>query len=476
MSGMIRFLRTQRKTDIFLLAVGLGCLVATAIQYPLSTTFPAGGDAATHIKIVQHFTSKPLATLQDISRSWYPVSYALFSVMSLVPRLSWPMAFSWWMALGQITSGISLGIFLYRLHGIRAAAIGIGLWAVSPIKLTSFFEDGTMAQLWSLPWILLFFERLTKGSFPGMIFFSLLAFFSHPITGLMLLGTLVITIPHLWIGKFAVSKKDIKMRKHLTISTLGLLIFSIGILATKWDIFLIPFTRESAKYISELFKGSAFPWTVASMFGAYTIFKKQKKYPILIIILGSFYFLSFLLAINDQIGIGFWTNRLSPYIVLCIFIGASIGFAEIAKNLGAPIAITIIASFLLVGISSSTFHDNQTIYKRLESPGTYSRIHPSELAAIEWIKENAPPHSYIFTSNKTRHYEWIPILSERDWQAVSQEQIANQKIPHNSNNKYYMLVIFTHKEEIPQNILQNPERYRLRYENPGAAIFDVKTI
>jgi hypothetical protein len=164
MSGMIGFLRRQSKVDILLGLVALSCLIAPAIQYPLSTTFPVGGDAAPHIATVQHILTKPIYSISRIAHSWYPATYILFSLNAFIPFISWTQLYPWWMALGQILTGLAIGLLIFRISGLRAAIIGIALWGMTPIALTSFFEDATMAQLWSLPWLVLFFEAVAMNS------------------------------------------------------------------------------------------------------------------------------------------------------------------------------------------------------------------------------------------------------------------------------------------------------------------------
>src|SRR3990167_8492622 len=220
MNGMIRFLRQQTWGNIALLFVALGCIL----------------------------------TAQNIYHSWYPISYILFSINALNPFVYWPIAFSWWMTLGQVITGLAIGLLSFRLFGIRAAAIGIALWGMTPIALTSFFEDATMAQLWSLPWAILFFERLAARSRKGMILCFFLASFSHPITGLILLVTIIITAPQLWMSTSKLDAKERLLRKIYSYSAGVAILLALGIFATRYRIFLLSFNFESSKYLRELFK------------------------------------------------------------------------------------------------------------------------------------------------------------------------------------------------------------------------------
>lgn len=464
-------IRTIEKTDIILLFVAVGCLIATAIQYPLSTTFPIGGDAAAHIKTVQHIATRPIATLQLIGHSWYPAIYLLFSTLAFIPNISWVDAYPWWMAAGQILTGCALGLLAYRLAGIKASAIAIGIWALTPITMTSFFEDGTMGQLWSLPWITLFFERLTAKSLRGMALFAILATLSHPITSLILLATLMFTTLHLWIERGVIPERDKKIRKIFTWITATIMVAILYIATRTKDVLLLE-SRESSLYIPELFHGFFLPWLMASILGwAIYVTKRSKHTLVTSLGFGCFFFISFLLAANNYLDIGFWTNRLNVYVLLCITAGAAIGITSILKGLRAPIIATLMMGSMLIGLTISVWNDNANIYKRNESTNTYIRIHPEELEAISWIRDNTPLHAIVFTSNATRHYEWIPVLSSREWVPITIDTIQSPKYAELENEKY--IVFFTRKEEAPEHIRTNTAEYSLVYNESAVEIFRV---
>ncbi|HSX25311.1 MAG TPA: hypothetical protein VLG69_05070 [Candidatus Andersenbacteria bacterium] len=454
------FIQIKNWQDLLLLFVACACLLATAIQYPLSTTFPIGGDAAAIIQRVQHTTTDPIQTIKNISHTWYPVSYLLFSINSLIPHVYWPIAFSWWMAIGQLFTGIALGILLYRLGGMQASALAIALWAITPIIMTSFFEDGTMAQLWSLPWIIFFLERMAAKSFKGMAIFALLSVFSHPITGFVLIATLIITA--------MISDKRIFLLAILAS------IIPVIILYIRQSILYIPFTRESSSHIFELLHGFYFPWLLAAIYGWYSFLQKYKKNNLLIIGFGSFLFVSFLLGLNDYIGIGFWTHRVDIYLVLFVIIMGSIGFSGLLKNLLNPTFAAIFSCVLIIGLTLSIFHDNENIYKRYESPSTYSRIHPQELLAIDWMNKNLPVDTTVFTSAETRNYEWIPVLTPLKWILVSNTPYLFHNQISNAQNP--VIIFFTRKDNVPDSVRNDSEHYNLLYENPSVKIYSIASL
>lgn len=446
-------------SEIVLYIIAIACLLATAIQYPLSTTFPIGGDDAAHISTVQHIFTNPLYSLNKIANSWYPVAYILFSINALIPHANWPIIFSWWMALGQIVTGCALGFFAYRLSGPKASAIAIALWAMTPITMTSFFEDGTMAQLWSLPWIILFFERMLVKSYKGMALFAFLALFSHPITALVLICTLAISA--------MIFDKRVALLAIVITSVAGVIIYF------RQDILQIS-SHEASRYIPELLHGFYLPWLLAALYGWFCIIQKHKENALLLTTLGSFLSISFLLGANDLLGIGFWTNRLDAYLLIFVIVAGSIGFATVLKNLKAPIFATCIASFLCIGLTMSAFHDNENIYKRYESPSTYTRIHPQELESLTWMNNNLPMNATIFTSGETRNYEWIPVLTKFRWNIEKADgRTLLQQITGTQNP---ITVFFTRKDGTPEDIINNQKQYTLLYKNPSVQIYKINSL
>ena len=329
---------------------------------------------------------------------------------------------------------------------------------MTPIALTSFFEDGTMAQLWSLPWVVLFFERLAARSIKGMALTFFLATFSHPITGLIILITIILTSPLLWIGREYLDTKEKMLRNTYSYGAGIAIIGALVIFASRYSIFSLGFQPESSKYIPELFHGFFLPWTIASIYGWYILLNTHKKNVVLIYSLASFFFVSLLVGSNNQLGIGFWTSRLNVYATICIIVGGSIGFTHLLGSLRPKWLIAPFAATLLISLTGSIVYDNQNIYKRNESETVTTRINKHELQAIVWLKENAPLSARVISSAETRHYEWVPVLSGLSW---------NSETP----NPYTLRIFFTRREKVPEYILQQPERYRLEYENKGAAIF-----
>lgn len=461
-------LSIQALANWLLITIAATALIAIAIQYPLKTTFPMGGDAAFHISLARNPSL--------LSQTWYPAASLLFSTLHTLPFVDWPEKFTWWMAAGQIAIGTALGLLAYRLGGPLAAAATIGLWAVTPIEMTPFFEDATMPQLWSLPWLFLLYERIASRSFwlAGVAYGLCLT--THPITALVATVALV-------FGGLAllVSRRPRRLlapaRQHHFSRILGsLLIIIIGIMATYlvWKIvrddkLALPFTPSSTKYADEMLNGGFAAWLLAAGAGV-LIFASHRKTPSsLRILLLALVFVAALLGFNTFLGIGFWPDRTMPYLVAAVTLFAGIFFGRLVPTvIPHPLGHVLFLAPIILLITIGTWQTNANIYKRSETPGTYVRIHPLELEAIHWLENNIFSHAYIYSTPNTRHYEWIPALTDIPWKAMPQDELL--KLSANGLHGGNYIIYFTHQELPPDEIRDDRRAYRIVYANKGAVI------
>src|SRR5688572_12125747 len=100
------------------------CLAMLAIQYPLATTFPIGGDASRYIlKLLEandvlQERGLVASVTTFLTNTEYPGAQAIFALSALLP-LSWPERFTWWIVLGHMFTATSLALLLNRLAGWR---------------------------------------------------------------------------------------------------------------------------------------------------------------------------------------------------------------------------------------------------------------------------------------------------------------------------------------------------------------------
>lgn len=430
-----------------ILLVGFVFLVSIALQYPLTSTFPMGGDAAFHVRYPRTLLANPTALPSALKELWYPGAYVLFMPAALVP-LAWPMRFVWWMAFGQIATGVALGLLLWRLRGTWAAAAAMAIWGLTPIALTSFFEDATMPQLWSLLWLILAIERFAARSPRGVIIFTILAFLTHPITGLILLLGLALALPPLW-GQFRYLSKR---QRYLLYAASGIVaLMGISALAVLWlrsSIWSIEFTPGQSTYLREIMYGSFRAWLMLAVVGAALIVHRHARQLELLTLLCGLAWVSVLLGANDALGIGLWTKRLTPYLVLMITIGAAYGLATLT-SIVVPRprmrALVWIALFLPLGLQA--WQLNRPIYLAYESPTRYLRLHTDELAAITWLGERTADIHVVYASESNRHAEWIPALTPLILKSMSEGKL-NQLLKDPKAGPAYF-VFFTRREMLP---------------------------
>lgn len=458
--------------EIILLAASIILLLALACQYPASTTFPIGGDAAAYVGKMTTILHYPLRAIGVITSSWYPGMFALFAPAALLPFIDWPTRFTLWMTLGQIITGLMMGLLCYRIGGLKSAAAGIAVWALTPIVLTPFYEDGTLAQLWSLPWVILFFERYLSGSTIGVLIALLLVTLTHPISGLVLFITITLAAVPLWNIRLQISAQSRSIVHYLLIVCGLMTICLITIFTLRSAVFSIEAKNEHSAYAQELSQGSFLPWSLLALVGYISLARKYASSPDKIILFGSFTFISFLLAFNDLLGVGFWTPRLASYLLLAVIMGAAYILPIAGEQVWKKQWLYVVFFLLLFSsLGSGVWRENSARYNYYESPSRYGRLLRGERSAITWLQANVPTGSQIYSSMENRNTEWISALSTLPWTPITSDPV--QHIINTSKNVGGYAIYFTHRENLPTEYVTDTIHYRVLYHNDAAAVVQV---
>ena len=455
--------------EMIMLAASCLLLIALAWQYPASTTFPIGGDAATYITHVRTILNHPTQTFNILRGSWYPTMYAILSPAALIPFIDWPARFTLYMALGQIATGLAIGWLCYRLNGVKSAAFGIALWALTPVILTPFYEDGTLAQLWSLPFFILFFERLLANSPWGILITLMLVTTTHPISGVVLLITIAIASPSLWRIRthlFAPEKKFINI---ILIISSSIFVLFCGLLIFHYKTFTIAYPPEHSSYTQELYHGFFASWVALAVIGYLAMVNKLKSKPQNLILIGSLIFATLLLAFNDYAGVGFWTRRLTPYLVIVTIAGAAYILPKLCNQVLVKNWLTVTVFIVLfASLGISVWNENAPRYRFYEAPGNYGRLLLGEEASILWLKNNVPPNSHIYSTIANRNTEWIPALTLLTWIPFEPDPV--QQIKNHQDQAHSYVVYFKQREKVPPQYLNDPSHYKIIYQNNSAII------
>lgn len=344
-------------------------LIILAVQYPFSVTLPIGSDAVFHTTIMQTLADYPITSWSLWKQLWYPGVYVIFAPATLLTFLDWPTRFIWWMVLGHVASGLALAWLLKRLANWSAAAASLGLWALTPIIATPFFEDGTLAQLWSLPFLFLTYERIIKGKYLAAIMVGFFTITTHPMTALVMLTSLAVSYAVSSAVRYYLLTRSQQLA-HLAaglISVVLLLVLLMFLATSNTEIFTERFEKSS--YFSEIIAGSFLPWTILSVVGFLFLSQQYlKSHPLTVILLANFTLLSWLLAANHLLGLGIWTKRFAPYLVAATIILAAYALPSLLRrSLPNNFLRFTFYCVLFASLAVGLWHENSRIYRAHQS-------------------------------------------------------------------------------------------------------------
>ena len=471
MSGMLLQINAIQAYKITAIIAAVALLITLAIQYPLSVTFPMGGDAPAYLEISQKLRFIPSAptNISTLTNSWYPGAHLLLLPFSFLP-VSWPMKFVWWAAVGQIAVGLSLGWMLYRLFNWRTAFASMAFWAITPITATPHFEDGTIAQLWSYVFLFLFIERFNANKPWQMLSFLSIASLTHPVGAMVAVLSTSLASPFLLTESINTQSKERRTSIILLISTALIAITTAAILASRSEILLQITSREISQNILGLFPSYFYPLLFLSPLGASITLRKLASRPQTLNLITAFLVSSFLLGTHFLLGPGTWEKRFTPLFVICVVILASIAMPHLLSRLLKWRLTATLATVVFIGnLGVNTWYNNAYVYNYYESSSRYARVHPDEIAAIEWMKTGLPNNSTIYSVSRNRHNEWIKVLTSHNCKEIPPNGVANY-FQNTSYPRGSYLAFFTMSETPPEEIRENPERYLPIYENKAVYI------
>lgn len=449
-------------------AIGLSAilLAAFSIQYPLFTTFPMGGDAAYYSSIAKEAVIHPLAAIPLFIHSWYPLSLFTFSLFGGLP-IDWPSRFVWWSAIGNIATGLSLGALAYRLQGWRSAAVAIATWALATTTLSDHFEDGTIAQLWSLAFMALFLESVLAGRSVIASVLLIITLLSHPITGCVLLVSVgIISLIFLPLIKLLPSTE----RRSQTIYICIITICVTGLIATLWkrrEIAEQFFVASQTLSIHDYFTSSVASLLVLAPIGIYFVIRSLR--PVTMIgkaTLLTFIMTSSFLAFSDLIGINTWTHRFQPYFLSSLVILSALAFPPVISLALPSRALRLFSTLILFfSIGTATWNQSSKVYAYYESPSRYARLHLDERSSLEWLNANVNP-GVIHATRANRHSEWIPVLTDQVLKTIPEQAEVPIEIEQGAH-----LIFFLKREQVPMYIQKDNARFTERFRNQSVIIY-----
>ncbi|MDA1169086.1 MAG: hypothetical protein O3A36_02000 [bacterium] len=463
--------------------MGLGLavllLAAMALQYPLSATFPIGPDAPAHIRDALKLTKEypgDASGIKILLRSPYPLSVAMLSATRILP-ISWPERFTWWITMGHIAVGLMIGLFVYRIHDWQAAAIAISMWAPLTVTLNNHFESGTLPQLWSLAFLLLFFERVAARSIAGSVTTFLLVLISHPITAVLVVLSATVSLPILFIYKSKLLLQEQRQTKILLGSLIIIYITSIVAFlhryssTTYWSGPHFPFHDIVTSPLSILL--------LLSIVGLIAMQKYLRKNIPLQVLFNSFQIITILLALNNLFGVDIWTYRFRSSVIVIMCISAAIALQALTSIVFTRKTTRVLFISSIIGIIALyAWQHNASVYARYEADDKYRRIHPDEKGASIWMKNHIPRDSFIVSTNVNRFSEWIPLYSNIRWEEIGASHplfnATNVELAgYVPKTAYTHIIFFLRREQIPVNIQSNPQMFENIHTNDGAIVYKI---
>lgn len=450
-----------------IIAVATLVLVVMAIQYPLSTTFPIGGDAASYVTKSRH--------IQEVWQSRYPTAQLILTSSALLP-LSWPDRFIWIMSLGHMATGLALGFLVFRLtRDTFATAAALFFWGLSITGIQRHFEDGTLAQLWSLPWLLLWLESIYSRAWKRSYGMLLATITTHPFSGLLVLLTSLLFLMQLVIDRPAATreKKQLYVCAGLTI-LLTLFLSSILLLRPT-----IVHDNSDHLSITEAIRSAhgalLLLAPVGILYGLHTVRSNRVGRSVMIAWVAATSFFAF----NDRLNIGVETNRFATYFFLLVTFGAAVAAPYVLRH---AIPLRLARRFVLTTLAGAmflwTWSDNAAIYNFYESPSRYARLHRDEQAAFTDLKHLLPANSVLTSSEANRHVEWLPILTGRTWYATPAAEAvwhgdATAWRNYARERHFTHFVSLKHTEEPPEPLRAPGHHFPKVYENNAVIVYQL---
>lgn len=450
-------------------------LITLAIQYPLSTTFPIGGDAASHIQAAKDILGGE-QTILTLRTSNYPASQFIFAGFTALPA-TWPDRFVWWITLGHILVGVAIAVLLWRISSWPAAAAGLVIWALTPVGINTHFEDGTAPQLWSLVFLLLTFERLAAGSVWSTLAFAGAAVSAHFLTGAILIISLAMgSLMLLPVRRYLAFQQSRQIKYYA-------IVFALFALLTAFPLtrpFTIPFIEPQSEdfFVLDMLKSKFAPWLVLSLPGLSLMTRQLRRRLPAATSLLSFFWLSFLLTTNSSLHVGLWENRFRTYFIMSVSLSAGLALPALLRSaFRGPVLRFLFTSLLITTLAVLTWRDNAATYRYYEEPNNQT-LPPDVRAALTWMKDNLAPTDALASTTATRYGEWIPILTPFRWQELP----PNYPLFTTPGNELYTiaraqsfthLILFLHHEDVPRAIAERPELFKVAFANPSAAIYQL---
>ncbi|MDO8512114.1 MAG: hypothetical protein Q7S57_02485 [bacterium] len=470
-------------TNVGFFLVAIIILSVFSFQYPLTSKLPLGNDAPTHIQNARYpISAPPFSTVADRFapfKTTYRLSSSLFALARFLP-FSWPQRFMIWMALGHLLTGLLLGYLLRKFAGLIPAFIGMVFWSISVVGVLSFVQIGFMPQLWSMIFLLLFFEKLHAKSKIGVGLSLIAMWFAHPGTFIVCALALVITLPQYIFSKLDRVNETACTWKRVTVSVASALLLILLFIAFKrWPSYIALETEFNVfRTISEILKsqiGIIVPFTPIGLIIFSRLNSISKFFRLYLVTFGA---LSIVLGFNSLLGIGILESRFFPFAIISIIIFGSIGIWKVLQTAFAfgPLRYLVLTVILAVAI----FQGWHTAGAYFANPGidkTYQQLQPNQVEVFGWIKQNLPSNAVIAQNDSLGDgvIRWLPVLTDRgttNGGYLNKNSCADVMNLLTQSSATYMLY-FKKFETMSTAYETNPLLFKKVYDTEEAVIYEL---
>lgn len=461
------------------LPIGFSVVFAAVLtlQYPVLATFPIGGDAARSIDRAQQVLSSTLEAPAHglnalISNSNYPGSTFTIAATKALP-LSWPDRWIWLTTAAHLATALTVGYVLYRINGPNTAAIGIAVWAIIGISFTRHIEDGTLAQLLSLPLLVIALEKFWSNRWAVGSTLLVITYMFHPVTA----GIGAITT--IWSFLLNPPKQVKKKRNQIIIAASLIIAICIVVFIVKETYGVITTYPSSDEGISihDLLSNPIGVFVLLAPLGWISL--KEKKHSAATWLI-AFLTLSTVLIFHFRlVGSSVFLDRFISYFALAVSLLGAIALASVIEKLKSKPVVVSIVSLLLIGLGLQTWQQEIPMYVQYESPSRYERIHETEITAMKWAKENIGSDSVIVSTTTNRFTDWTPILTERKWVGLAADDSlfrkTGEELKEVLESQPYTHAMFLTKREKPEETMASFYSFTPIYDTEEVVILDLKS-
>ncbi len=477
---VLSYMRRSPKAVAAVLGVAaVGAVLS--VQYPLSARFPLGGDPPTFLYGARAMVEPGFLSEGEsfsLLSSRYPLAVLFLAATKILP-VSWPERFIWAMAIAHLVGVLVFLWVVARLVGYEEGLAGAVFWTASVGGVNATFNDGTLAQLISVPFFLLVIDAIRRRALVQGVLFTLLTSLTHPFTALFLaclLGTLFLVA-----RRSILPSEDGRFIRRLVLPFAGVALV------------LVLLHRRLLALTAAGVLGDSTPPTVPELLGTnfglvfllalvgapllVARFRSDTLLQSLILALGVW---APVLTFNHRLGIAIAPERFQIYLGIVAALAAGAALPVLLRAAFPVRAARVLAGILLLAVpATGAWGHNARIFAAYEGPRQQAHMPPAERAGYVWIKEHLPKSAVLVTSSH-RRTAWLSVLGERRRYRASPERPDAETFRRGdlgaiqearATSPATHILFYRLHEDVPPVYAQHPKEFPLLFENDALVLY-----